>query len=134
MNLFKPFKAALRWLIGVEKHDILTPFERKLFGGADTAMTLCFECRHYFHDKTGKTHETTHQCLVFPPQTRREPIGGNIVFTGPHGARCKPCADINDGDCRFYAKQQSSSFSECTCEDFAECTLCDVSTESTKEP
>ena len=28
----KLFKAALRWLVGVEDRDILTPFERSLFG------------------------------------------------------------------------------------------------------
>ena len=30
--IFRPFKAALRWIVGVEDRDILTPFERSLFG------------------------------------------------------------------------------------------------------
>ncbi len=30
--IFNPFKAAIRWLIGVEERDILTPFEQSLFG------------------------------------------------------------------------------------------------------
>ena len=44
MNLFKPFKIALRWLIGVEEHDILTPFERKIFAG-DCNWAECMPCQ-----------------------------------------------------------------------------------------
>ncbi len=64
MNLFKPFKAALRWLIGVEEHDILTPFERKLFSAGDCNWTECVPCE--FRECPCEDFAECMLCQTFP--------------------------------------------------------------------
>ncbi len=93
MNLFKPFKIALRWLIGVEKDDILTPFERKLFAG-DCNWAECKLCQTLASDIEVTFGECTCEDFAECTYTRKHRGTMNSIFDDATETPCPMCLEL----------------------------------------